>query len=345
MQSTMVSSSSVKDRPRRKMPPVVADLGWEDASPFGLQGLARESLQIVKGDCITRLAISMALGGTADQIRAPEFLARLLRRHPEWVEEYHVVHLIERSLWMQGRSDLVMTLTRNPSQIPDNPPPEITATLSQAYVLHPQATVWYGVPLFGEETTPEGLPIPLTAAEIRTEADRRVRAAQQHALRWGWFYRLLLQASLVPSVCCRLVRGFFSALYGLGKGVLEFDRRARKHARRRVRAQCVAELEYCRTGRYVPPSEPDENLSLLDRWALWGYESAEDVAWGTTMAASTSSIPLLIAKMTILAPATIVSCDPFLFLELPNEPGKLRHLGHWYWQENPNGKRTLHLHA
>jgi hypothetical protein len=48
---------------------------------------------------------------------------------------------------------------------------------------------------------------------------------------------------------------------------------------------------------------------------------------------------------TIIVPLTIVSADPFLFIELPDEPGKLRHLGHWYWQGPVQGNRKLHLHA
>jgi hypothetical protein len=42
---------------------------------------------------------------------------------------------------------------------------------------------------------------------------------------------------------------------------------------------------------------------------------------------------------------TIVACDPFLFIELPDEPGKFRFLGHWYWQGPPKGKQKLHLHV
>lgn len=42
---------------------------------------------------------------------------------------------------------------------------------------------------------------------------------------------------------------------------------------------------------------------------------------------------------------TILECDPFLFVELPHEPDRLRFLGHWYWQEQPRGKTKLHLHA
>lgn len=41
----------------------------EDDSPFGLQGLLRENIQILKPDCVTRLAITLALRGTNRQIR------------------------------------------------------------------------------------------------------------------------------------------------------------------------------------------------------------------------------------------------------------------------------------
>ncbi|MEZ6124202.1 MAG: hypothetical protein R3C49_13650 [Planctomycetaceae bacterium] len=70
------------------------------------------------------------------------------------MDEYRIIHLIERSLWFDGRRDFVMQMTRNPSQIADNPPAEIRRALARAYTLHPDATVWYGVPLFGEERTP-----------------------------------------------------------------------------------------------------------------------------------------------------------------------------------------------
>jgi hypothetical protein len=41
-----------------------------------------------------------------------------------------------------------------------------------------------------------------------------------------------------------------------------------------------------------------------------------------------------------LAPAAVIACDPFLFIELPDEPGKLRMLGHWYWQRRKTDQRN-----
>ena len=46
-----------------------------------------------------------------------------------------------------------------------------------------------------------------------------------------------------------------------------------------------------------------------------------------------------------LAPAAVIACDPFLFIELPDEPGKLRMLGHWYWQQQEDGSKKLHVHV
>jgi len=46
-----------------------------------------------------------------------------------------------------------------------------------------------------------------------------------------------------------------------------------------------------------------------------------------------------------LAPAAVIACDPFLFNELPDEPGKLRILGNWYWQHQPDGTKKLHVHV
>ena len=61
------------DRPR--LPPVVGDMGLDEVSPFGLQGLKRETLQVLRSDCIDRLAVALALRGTRQQIRDESFVA------------------------------------------------------------------------------------------------------------------------------------------------------------------------------------------------------------------------------------------------------------------------------
>jgi hypothetical protein len=79
----------------------------------------------------------------------------------------------------------------------------------------------------------------------------------------------------------------------------------------------------------------------------------ELTAYQTSLAGAASpylgmiAAPLAVAKFAplIFVPLTVVACDPFLFVELPDEPGKLRHLGHWYWQTQPEGGQKLHLHA
>ncbi|WP_339746209.1 hypothetical protein [uncultured Rubinisphaera sp.] len=351
MQQPVVSQMQRKSSETRKMPPIVADVSWEEeASPYGLQGLAREWITIVKADCVTRLAIALALRGTSKQIRDPEFVSHIFLHHPEWLEEYHVVHLIEKSLWIQGRSDLVMTLTKNPSQIPDNPPPIVNQTLTEAYALHPQATVWYGVPLFGEEKTAKGLPIPVTAQELQAEADRRLRTAQQHALRWGWFYRMLALGASLPTL---VVNEFVKTGVSLRNRYRRFrlwTQRLRSSSRRKNRAEFQARLDYCRTGEYSPVVAY-QNMPWLDRTMLNGLDKAADVASvsGQILALSAPTAAggwlAFMIHLSLFAPATLVSCDPFLFIELPQEPGKLRHLAHWYWQEHQNGKRTLHLHS
>lgn len=355
--STVAHAQPVRSESRRpvrqsesaqQLPPVVAALDWEDASPYGLQGLARETLRILKPECITRMAMTLALRGTPEQIRDPEFVNRQVQLRESWVEEYHVVHLIERSLWIQGHNDLVMTLIRNPSQIPDNPPREIQNILTEAYGLHPQATIWYGVPMFGEETTPDGLPIPVTAEEVRQEAARRIEAVQQHALRWGWFYRSLLRLSRLPAACARGTYRLLELLLDTPRiAIANWFRRVRKMNRRRVRAQAQAQLEYCRSGRILPPADFKED-SLIDRFTLGAYDASGFLvrqALATAPIGAGSSLLFSLAKISILTPAPFVLCDPFLFLELPEEPGKLRQLGHWYWQDQPDGSRKLHLHV
>ena len=143
--------ASAKAKQTARDLPLVADMGIEDNSPFGLQGLRRETLTLLKASAVKPLAASLALSGSRQQIADPAVSEKLLTRNSHWVDEYRVIHLIERSLWFEGRCDFVMQMMRNPSQIPDNPPAEIRAALARAYTLHPEATVWYGVPLFGDE--------------------------------------------------------------------------------------------------------------------------------------------------------------------------------------------------
>lgn len=331
--------------------PVADDFDLEDRSSFGLQGLARETLQILKPDCVNRLAVSLALRATRQQIQDPDYIRRIVSHHPDWIDEYQVVHLIERSLWIQGHSDLVMTMTRNPSQIPDNPPTKVIDALSRAYAEHPEATVWYGVPLFGAESNAEGLPIPVTAAEVRAEAQRRIEAAQQHALRWGWFYRAVLATASVPSKCCYYGRIVRRRLESTATRVSEYWKKARRDARMRAKAIIQAELEHNRFGCSM--TSIPEHRTWLGRslettclfLELFAYQAS--LVGGTTPWLGLIAAPLTIAQFApmLFIPITIVSCDPFLFVELPEEPGKLRHVGHWYWQKLPAGRDKLHLHV
>lgn len=324
---------------------------WLDSSPFGLQGLARESLQILKPECVNRLAVALALRGTRRQIRDPEYVNRVLSWHPDWVDEYQVVHLIEKSLWIQGHSDLVMTMTRNPSQIPDNPPPKIMDALSRAYMLHPDAAIWYGVPLFGEQRNDDDLPIPVTAVEVKAEAARRIQAAQRHALRWRWAYRTALTAAEIPALCCHYAGAIRNWFRNAFQGGADYLQKCRQDARNRARAIALAEDQRCRFG--------DSNIDIpehrtgLGKAIKTSFVILELMAHQASIAGSASPFvaaltgPLVIAKFSpmIFFPLTIVATDPFLFVELPEEPGKLRHLGHWYWQQQPEGGHKLHLHV
>ncbi|MDB5341801.1 MAG: hypothetical protein JWP89_178 [Schlesneria sp.] len=343
---SQLASPELLKQPSRSGSASIAE--FEDDSPFGLQGLMRESISILKPDCVTRLAITLALRGTRRQIRDMSFVNRVLSYDPSWLDEYQVVHLIERSLWIQGHSDLVMTLTRNPTQIPDNPPPKIMQALARANALHPTSTVWYGVPVFGDDKNADGLPIPVTANQVRAEADRRIRAAQQHALWWGWAYRGLMSAVRFPGRCWQFAKLAAGMVWGAARGVAAYCQRARDDARRRARAEIQAQLEYYRSGcsQTLIPAHTTWLGQGLDTGAMMlEYQAALAAYLAPLVGASTA--PLLVAKFAplLFIPLTIVSTDPFLFVELPDEPGKLRHLGHWYWQDQPKGRQKLHLHV
>ncbi|HEY4262771.1 MAG TPA: hypothetical protein VGM98_21610 [Schlesneria sp.] len=93
---SQLASPELLKQPNRSVSPGTAE--FEDDSPFGLQGLMRESVRILKPECVTRLAITLALRGTRRQIRDMNFVNRVLSYDPSWLDEYQVVHLIERSL-------------------------------------------------------------------------------------------------------------------------------------------------------------------------------------------------------------------------------------------------------
>lgn len=323
----------------------------EDSSPFGLQGLKRKALRLLKPDCISKLAVALAMHGTRDEIRGEGLALGLLARHPEWRDEYEVVHLIEKSLWINGRSDLVMTLTPNPSQIPDSPPRQIVDVLTRAYALHPESTVWYGVPLFGDQTTPDGLPIPLTAQEVREEQERRVQAARNLALRYGWAYRAAARAARIPSAIGLLSRRVWMRGEAFCQAITDYRQRIRRDTRMRYRVRMARELEYNQCGRYC--SEMPEHTTFVGRIQEKAFDAADIAAGrmatpaGMTAVAMPGMTALTIHTLLplIFAPVTVVTCDPFLFMELPDEPGKLRHLGHWYWQTDAEGKQRLHVHV
>ncbi len=354
----LIEKSAGKTNPARDLP-LVADMGIEDSSPFGLQGLERETLTVLKANAVKPLAASLALSASREQIKDPVVAEKLLVENPHWGDEYRVIHLIERSLWFDGRHDFVMQMMRNPSQIPDNPPAEIREALAKAYSLHPDATVWYGVPVFGEEKNASGLPIPLTASEVRKEAERRLTAARQHALRMGWFYRSLLRIRRLPHSVRQWSRRRWLGIKSVWHQFVSEYRQARKDAQRRRRAALRAKFEYMRTGRRATmlPQHTTRVGSIaalaaslvqmetrLDESDEWKDEFIENHRFA---AAGMAVLPLVALQVLplFLSPAAVIACDPFLFIELPDEPGKLRMIGHWYWQPQPCGRETLHVHV
>ena len=341
MLKTLSRPASVR---RPALAPV--DATFEDSSPFGLQGLRRDPLQLLKTDAIGRLASTLALTVGRRDIRNPVLATDILAEHPEWVDKYQTVHLIEKSLWINGRSDLVMTLTPDPSQIPDSPPQAILDTLSRAYVTHPDATIWYGVPLFGDDKTPDGLPIPLTAQQVRDEQARRIRTAQTHALRYGWLYKAAAAGITAAKLMLRLIAGTWHFGAGILKSVRRSWKSAKRDQRRRQRAMLHRELELSRHGWAC--TEIPEHTTSLGKAASQAWEMAVLANQHLSLplgVLSTSLAGVSIGHALLFVPLTVVSADPFLFLELPEEPGKLRHLAHWYWQDLSKGRHKLHLHV
>ncbi len=356
----LLTEQSAKSKEFARNLPLVADMGIEDSSPFGLQGLDRETLTVLKADAVKPLAAALALAGSREQIQDPAVAENLLTRNPDWVDEYRVIHLIERSLWFDGRCDFVMQMMRNPSQIPDNPPAEIRETLARAYSLHPDATVWYGVPVFGEEKNADGLPVPLMASEVKEEATERLAAAQKHALRMGWFYRSLMRLRRLPQRVRQWVRRKWLRVQSVWQGFVSAYEQARKDAKRRSRAAARAQCEYTRKGKST--TVIPEHTTGIGKMAALAAASFGRVQSGLHRsgamteeilenhqftAAGIAVLPVMALQVfpLFLAPATIVACDPFLFIELPDEPGKLRMIGHWYWQPQSNGSETLHVHV
>ena len=331
---------------RRSFPrPFFHEAGLEESSPFGLQGLMRDTLRIINPDAIGQLAFALAVRGTRREIQDADFVEKVLGNRSDWLSQFRVVHLVEKSLWINGQSDLVMSLTPNPSQVPDNPPTQVTDILTRAYALHPAATVWYGVPCFSDQLNAQGLPIPLTAEEMRAEHQSRVRTAQEHALRWRWYYRAKLHGpALVKRVAGRT--GF--ALGQIASNIRSTFQQTRRDVKRRQQARHCAYVEYARTGRCF--TEVPDHTTSLGEYASFGIRSvrfAYRVMRIPAMAGGAGFIPYGIATSIPVLPIVlpIIPLDPFLFIELPEEPGRLRFLGHWYWQRTGQQCEKLHLHV
>lgn len=340
--------------------PLVAEMEFADASPFGLQGLRRETLTLLKEDAVKRFAVALSLARNRRQTEDSSLIDRVIARNPDWVQEYRVIHLIEKSLWFDGRCDFVMQMTRNPSQIPDNPPREIRDALSKAYALHPDATVWYGVPLFGDERNAQGLPIPLTANQVHEEAAKRMTAARRHAQRMGWLYRGVSRVRQTPQQIHQWTRRRWLSAKGVWQKFVDEYRQACRDSKRRRRAAAIAQFEYVRTGKKTTVI-PEHSTRLgkiaasasaaiaqmgagLDDASLRAEEFMENHQYSAAGLAVLPAIALQVLPL-FLAPSVVVACDPFLFIELPEEPGKLRMIGHWYWQPGRHGGETLHVHV
>ena len=226
--------------------------------------------------------------------------------------------------------------------------------------MHPESTVWYGVPLFSEETNEQGLPIPLTAAEVAKEAEIRIETAQRNALRWRLAYRAAFRLGSVPPAIWQFTRWCGRKPLELTQAVGSYWKRAKRDVRNRNRAKIVAHSEFCRKGQSF--TRIPAHTTVLGRMAEQTVDSIAHAqgAIADRMPGLAGSGPILVGAAPVLfealtfatvgpllfaAPLTIVACDPFLFIELPDEPDKLRFLGHWYWQGATRGKQKLHLHV
>jgi hypothetical protein len=208
--------------------------------------------------------------------------------------------------------------------------------------------VWYAVPLFGDETTEDGLPIPLSAQEVREENRRRIRTAQSRAMKYGWLYKLALRAVGLPFAMKRLMSEFGRHMQAEVAYTREWFRQMRRDSQRRRWARALQEMEYMRYGRIK--TQIPEPTTLVGRAAARALSAAEIAhqkmsAHGTLMGVSSATLAMSQIIPMIFVPMTVSSFDPFLFVELPDEPGKLRHIGHWYWQGPVSGDRKLHLHV
>ena len=112
-----------------------------------------------------------------------------------------------------------------------------------------------------------------------------------------------------------------------------------------------AQREHCRFGRtwtHVPEHTTHLGRIQESTLAAAGFveEKTRQFAIPAMIAqAALTGVSIASLVPPLLVPLTVIPCDPFLFVELPGEPGKLRFLGHWYWQGKIHGQQKLHLHV
>jgi hypothetical protein len=185
-------------------------------------------------------------------------------------------------------------------------------------------------------------------------------AAQKHAEGLGWFYRMLLRINRMPQTCRQAVHVEVLKIKSLWQRTVTEYRMARKDAQGRARAQARADFEYYRTGKsttVVPEhstrmgqyaSRAAQSLLKMEHRLGRSADFTEEFMERHSYAAVGLAILPMMALQVVplfLAPAAVIACDPFLFIELPDEPGKLRMLGHWYWQQQADGSKKLHVHV
>ena len=296
-------------------------LPWQpdDESNFGAFGRLRQTIAVLKPDAITMLAAYWATGGRT-ALNGNDIFGKAKTEHPGWFDTLNVIEAFDRSLMLPA-TRLVMSMVRDPHQIPDSPPPAAMQRFLQGIQQHPDATIWYAEPVFALNPTPDSLPVPVSDEAFLRESGDRVLQAQRFKNAFGWFYRGHAKAG---QLLLRLEKYFHD----------------RKLQRERLRAEAAresaeAKMQSLTTGRIVGRRSANQELAEI-RELEARYEQ---------VAREFPELELMGYRALTPVRMQMFRFDPLLFLELPGEQKLLRLVAHWFWQTQGAGQpRKLHLH-
>ena len=289
-----------------------------DACPFQPYAKLGRNVHALKPSGIEAMADWWA----ATDLPTPnDAFAAALQAHPQWFDSYTLISAFDRSLMLPGHQNLVMHLVEDPTQIPDRPPTSIIERLLVAERMYPTAKIYYAEPVFAVSSDPSKLPVPMTENAFLCEAGQRILKAQALAKRWAWYYWAVRCAKALDS---------------------KYDAWCKSHEIARIKAEMegierltkdVSEITARHgegMGRTITPPEMMRLMEFERRLLVRRLKS---------------STPDTVLSLSMEAQLDIIMrrIDPLLLLELPEEPGKLRLIGHWFWHKT-NGKECLHLH-